>query len=92
MLYEVITVEAAMRQRRSIRDFADSSLALTSVSQLLWSAQGITSPDGYRTAPSAGALYPLEIFVVAGNVEGVSAGIYRYSPLEHELIPSYNFE
>jgi SagB-type dehydrogenase family enzyme len=50
------------------------------VAQLLWAAQGITDSEGRRTAPSAGALYPLEVYLVAGNVEGLSAGVYKYEP------------
>ncbi|MCD4810892.1 MAG: nitroreductase family protein [Methanosarcinales archaeon] len=62
-------------------------LTLAEISQLLWAAQGITHPGGYRTAPSAGALYPLEVYVVAGNVEGLQAGIYKYRPQGHEMMP-----
>jgi SagB-type dehydrogenase family enzyme len=51
----------------------------------LWAAQGITSREGYRTAPSAGALYPLELHLVAGQVEGLPAGSYRYDPARHLL-------
>lgn len=83
-----LSVEGAIQLRRSIRDFATKPLELADISQLLWSAQGVTSPEGYRAAPSAGALYPLEIFLVAGNVRDLSAGVYRYAPRRHELIPS----
>lgn len=82
-----VSVEQAMNRRRSVRDFAGRELALDDVGQLLWAAQGMTSPDGSRTAPSAGALYPLEVYLVAGSVSGLDAGIYRYHPEEHELIP-----
>jgi len=61
-------------------------LTIHEVSQLLWAAQGITDPRGFRTAPSAGALYPIEVKVVVGEVEGLSTGIYRYDPNEHQLI------
>ncbi len=54
--------------------------------QSLWSAQGHTHADGFRTAPSAGALYPLEIYVVAGDVADLPAGVYRYQPREHNLV------
>ncbi|KPJ51984.1 nitroreductase, partial [candidate division TA06 bacterium DG_24] len=74
-----------MRGRRSIRSYSDAPLTLAEVSQLLWAAQGITNDRGFRTAPSAGALYPLEVYVVAGKVEGLPAGIYKYRPREHEL-------
>ena len=53
---------------------------------MLWAAQGITAPPEYRTAPSAGALYPLELYVISGEVEDLPAGIYRYSPHEHGLV------
>ena len=52
----------------------------------MWAAQGITDPRGYRTAPSAGALYPLEIYVVAGNVQKLNPCVYRYTPGKHELV------
>ncbi len=80
------SVEEALRERRSVRSYADQPLTLAEISQLLWAAQGITSLDGKRTAPSAGALYPLEVYVVAGMVDDLAPGIYRYQPREHRLI------
>jgi SagB-type dehydrogenase family enzyme len=80
-----ISLEQALSERRSVRDFSESALTLEEVSQLLWAAQGITSEWGGRTAPSAGGLYPLEVYLVAGNVEGLAAGSYRYHPEGHEL-------
>ena len=80
------SVEEALQRRKSRRSFLNLPLALDEVSQVLWSAQGITREDFYRTAPSPGALYPLEIYVFVGNVIGVSKGIYKYKPYEHELI------
>jgi SagB-type dehydrogenase family enzyme len=59
---------------------------LAEVSQLLWAAQGTTDPEGRRTAPSAGALYPLEVFLVSGKQGGLAAGVYRYRPREHDLV------
>jgi len=53
---------------------------------LLWAAQGITDPSVGRTAPSAGALYPLEVYVLAGTVTGLAHGIYKYKPQGHELV------
>lgn len=79
------TVEQALGSRRSVRGFAPRPLRLTDVSQLLWACQGISGPGGLRTAPSAGALYPLEVYLVAGEVEGLAPGIYRYIPAEHAL-------
>jgi SagB-type dehydrogenase family enzyme len=81
-----VSVEEALQQRRSIRSFDDSALSLAEVGQLLWAAQGINRPAGKRTAPSAGALYPLEVYLVAGRVRDLSVGIYKYHPAGHELI------
>jgi SagB-type dehydrogenase family enzyme len=79
------SVEQVLRQRRSVRNFSTQALTLAEASQLLWAAQGITDPQGLRTAPSAGALYPLEVFLVAGNVRDLPAGVYRYQPGQHAL-------
>ncbi|MFO7918106.1 MAG: SagB/ThcOx family dehydrogenase [Anaerolineae bacterium] len=81
------SIEAALRQRRSIRDYGKGPLALEEVGQLLWAAQGITDERGYRTAPSAGALYPLELYVVVGEVETLDPGVYHYDPQNHALEP-----
>ena len=81
------SVEQALLERRSVRVYEDEPLTLMEVSQLLWAAQGVThTRRGFRTAPSAGALYPLEVYVVIGNVEGIKQGVYKYKPQEHELI------
>jgi SagB-type dehydrogenase family enzyme len=80
-----MTVEAAIRSRRSIREFGPGSITLEEISQILWAAQGITDRAGYRAAPSAGALYPLEVSLIAGNIESLPAGIYRYDPRAHVL-------
>lgn len=80
-------VERALQHRRSVRDFSSAALTLNEIAQLLWSAQGVTRPEGYRTAPSAGALYPLELSLVAGNVIGLTPGVYRYEPSRHVLTP-----
>jgi SagB-type dehydrogenase family enzyme len=76
---------AALAGRRSVRYFVSQSLDLGAVGRLLWAAQGVTSPDGHRTAPSAGALFPLELDVVAGAVLGLTPGVYRYLPASHRL-------
>jgi len=81
-----ISVEEALLKRRSVREYGNAPLTLEEVSQLLWAAQGITSEWGGRTAPSAGALYPLEVYIAAGNVENLSTGVYKYNPERHELI------
>jgi len=84
------SVEKALLNRRSIREYRDEPLTLAEIGQLLWAAQGVTTPRGLRTAPSAGALYPLELYVVAGNVKGLTAGTYRYRPQSHTLAPILN--
>ena len=81
-----VSIEQSLLQRRSIRSYTGEPLTLQEVSQLLWAAQGITDSRGFRTAPSAGALYPLEIYVVAGDVKGLTSGVYRYEPNEHRLV------
>lgn len=79
------SLEGAFDQRRSVRSYADAPLSLSQVAQLLWAAQGQTDSRGYRTAPSAGATYPLELLVAAGSVDGMAAGVYRYRPAGHDL-------
>ena len=81
-----LSIEKALLQRRSVRDYKAQPLKISEVSQILWAAQGITDERGLRTVPSAGALYPLEVFLVAGNVSGLPAGAYRYKPAGHELV------
>jgi SagB-type dehydrogenase family enzyme len=78
-------LEELLERRRSVRDFAARPLTLAAAAQLAWAAQGVTHRDGLRTAPSAGALYPLELYIVAGAVEGLEPGIYRYLPAGHRL-------
>lgn len=80
-----ISIEEALKKRRSIRSYKNLPVTLQEVSQLLWAAQGITDDNGFRTAPSAGALYPLEIYLVAGNIEKITPGIYHYIPARHIL-------
>jgi SagB-type dehydrogenase family enzyme len=81
-----VFLEEALLQRRSVREYTGEPLTLEEISQLLWAAQGITDPRGFRTAPSAGGLYPLEVYLVAGEVAGLEAGVYKYRPQEHSLI------
>jgi SagB-type dehydrogenase family enzyme len=81
-----ISLEAVLRTRRSRREYGREPLALGEIGQLLWAAQGVTNRhQGLRAAPSAGALYPLESYVLAGRVTGLPAGVYRYRPEEHLL-------
>jgi len=81
-----VSVEKAILLRRSIRSYRPDPLSLNNISQLLWAAQGRTSPKGFRTAPSAGALYPLEVFFFAFDVTGLEEGVYRYLPDEHAIV------
>jgi SagB-type dehydrogenase family enzyme len=80
-----MSLEAALAARRSVRGYTKQTLTIAEVGQLLWAAQGVTSPDGKRTAPSAMHRYPLEIAVVAQNVDGLPSGAYRYVPAKHSL-------
>jgi SagB-type dehydrogenase family enzyme len=80
-----MSLEQALFERRSIRVYQEAPLALSELSQLLWAAQGVTHPDGRRTAASAGGTYPLELLAVVGQVVSLEAGVYRYSPERHSL-------
>ncbi|MGB5289130.1 MAG: SagB/ThcOx family dehydrogenase [Ignavibacteriaceae bacterium] len=80
------SVEEALSKRRSVRDYTSEPLSLMEVSQLLWAAQGITEKThSLKTAPSAGALYPLEVYLAAANVKDISAGLFKYDPGSHSL-------
>ncbi|GAI07211.1 unnamed protein product, partial [marine sediment metagenome] len=81
-----VSIEEALLKRRSIRTYTGEALTLQEVSQLLWAAQGTTSLRGFRTAPSAAALYPLETYIVVGDVENLSEGVYRYETRGHKLV------
>jgi SagB-type dehydrogenase family enzyme len=74
-----MSVEEAIHARRSVRQFAPTLLGLGEIGQLLWSAQGVTSSDGRRAAPSAGASYPLEVYAACEQ------GLFHYLPAEHAL-------
>lgn len=84
-------VAAAIDDRRSRREYAAEPLTTAEFGQLLWAGQGITKRrtgrQGLRAAPSAGALYPMELFAVVGGegVENFDAGVYQYRPAEHEI-------
>ena len=75
-----VSVEEALLCRRSVRSFSDRALSLEEISQLCWAAQGITKDaTGFRTAPSAGATYPLELYVFSAD------GVFHYDPRAHAL-------
>lgn len=84
------SVAKALYERVSIRSYSDDALELTDAAALLWSAGGLnvdgeTGPT--RTSPSAGAAYPLDFYLVAGNVQNLTPGIYRYDHMNHKLDP-----
>ena len=74
-----VTLEGALSNRRSVREYSDQPLTTADLGQLLWAAQGITSERGFRTAPSAGALYPLEVYLLTAD------GVFHYGPQDHQL-------
>jgi len=82
-----VSLEEAIAKRRSVRKYGTGPLTLFQLGQILWSAQGVTSPGKLRAAPSAGAIYPLEIFAFVGKetVDGLQAGIYHYEVGSHSL-------
>ena len=95
-----VSLEKALNKRRSIREYSEDSLSISEISQILWAAQGITQKieeplsvwrgeqwmGGLRTAPSAGALYPIELYIAVGRVKGLSQGLYKYQPKKHSII------
>lgn len=86
--YSGMTVEEALKKRRSIRNYSTKPISKEQLSQLLLAAQGVTGKiygTALRTAPSAGALYPFEVYVVVNNVQDLPRGIYHYCVLDHAL-------
>ena len=89
-----VSVEYALANRRSNRQYTDQALSSEHLAQILWSAYGVTKPElerpslrgGFRTAPSAGGRYPFEIYAVIGNVTGIEPGVYRYISEEHKIV------
>ncbi len=81
-----LSLEEAIARRRSVRSYRPDALNIGQVGQMLWSAQGITLESrGFRAAPSAGATFPLEIYLAAGRVNRLAPGLYRYNPSDHTL-------
>lgn len=85
------SIEAVLKSRKTRLDFTQNALSQKQISQLLWAAQGINVDWGDRTAPSAKSTYPLTVFLIANNVDGLDAGEYQYiagdrTPL-HQLKP-----
>ncbi len=79
---------ASLQERISTREYSQTPLTMEEVSQLLWASQGITRERGewqFRTAPSAGALYPIETYLVVNRVDGLASGLYHYEVRSHRL-------
>ena len=84
--YGALSVEKAIANRRSQRDFSGETMSLAELSHLLYYSSGVTDKrHGLRAAPSAGATYPIEVYVIVNNVEGLTKGIYHYLIASHEL-------
>lgn len=79
-LQSSMSLEQALRSRRSMRDFQSEPLSIELISQLFWAAQGKTGPNGERTSPSAGALYPLELYVLTHQ------GVFHYVSEGHGMV------
>lgn len=85
---QVVSIWEVMKRRRSVREFRKEPVSSSDLSLLLWASQGITQDIqgvGLRTVPSAGALYPLETYLVINAVSELGAGIYHYAVETHEL-------
>lgn len=80
-----VSLERTLAERRTVREFGPVALRLAELAQLAWAAQGVIAPSGRRTTPSAGALYPLEVYILAANVQDLAPGVYRYQPSLHRL-------
>jgi len=87
-----VSVEQALLNRRSRRDFKSDPISMNDVSQILWAAYGINQSKKFslfrsgrrlKTAPSAGARYPLELYLVAGKVNDLPPGLFKYLPSDH---------
>jgi SagB-type dehydrogenase family enzyme len=86
--YRGLSVEEAIYKRRSIRNYSEKPVSLKELSQLLFAAQGVTGKSdnqALRSAPSAGALYPFEVYLVVNNVQDLPRGIYHYAVMDHAL-------
>jgi len=81
-----MSVEQALQERRSVRSYDREPLTLQEIAQLLWAAQGVSEPrQGFRTAPSAGATFPLEVDLLVTRIPELPDGVYRYRPGEHSV-------
>ena len=83
------SIEKALQYRRSVRVFSPDPISLADLGQLLWAAQGVTGTGGLRTSPSAGATYPIEVYVANGRVTGLPPGLFKYRPPKHDLVRAH---
>ena len=95
-----ISVEKTMANRRSQRRYQDRELSAEQLSQILWAAYGVTLPNtdraflrgGFRTTPSAGGLYPFDIYVAIGKVKGIEPGVYKFISDEHKIVQTIDHD
>ena len=86
LAYDGLTIEKAIANRRSQRDFTGETMSLAELAHLLYYSSGITDKrQGLRAAPSAGATFPIEVYAIVNNVEGIAKGTYHYLIPSHEL-------
>jgi SagB-type dehydrogenase family enzyme len=86
--FKTETLNNAIQNRRSIRNFSEKPLSIKQFSYLIWASTGIQRNERgfeYRTAPSAGALYPIETYIIINNVEKIKQGVYHYNIKQHYL-------
>jgi SagB-type dehydrogenase family enzyme len=85
---ETLSVDEAIRRRRSIRTFLEKPMTIEQLSYLLWASIGIQRKENgyeFRTVPSAGALYPIETYLIANKIRGLEKALYHYSIKSHLL-------
>lgn len=86
--FATLSLDVALKVRKSVRRYANAPLTLEQLSYLVWSASGVQRIENgfaYRTAPSAGGLFPIETYLIINNVVGVSNGLYHYRIAQHAL-------
>ncbi|WP_456400330.1 SagB/ThcOx family dehydrogenase [Persephonella sp.] len=85
-LFGRMPVEKALLNRRSHRSYREDPITIDELAQLLWAGNGVTKIEGFRTAPSAGALYPIVLYVLNIKIKSLDQGVYKYDPIRHLLI------
>ncbi len=84
-----VSVEKAIFNRESVRNFSDDSLSIEELSQIVWAGAGFRDVDAVseatRTYPSAGGIYPVNLYIVVRNVDGLNSGVYEFIPSGHKL-------